>query len=673
LASWTIETTGHRGEVKSVRYSPDGKWIASCADDETVRIWDAKTNLCKHILVGGSGGVAWSPDSKYVASGGPERTIRIWDPVAGRLVKTMGGMPELPYKVAFLDWSPDGKLLAVMGGHPTIWDVESGTLLHTLSGRPESTGTRATQLEWSPDGAILAFVASEGGYDSGSVRRWVRESNEYLDDLEQPQVVEVSWSPDGQHIISSDPNWKNQTSTYIWHHGTGQLVQRIEGRMHRPSPDGRLIATANGGKIQLYDAASFQVVQEMSADDDQGVCSLCWSPDSKRLTVGTYLGNLKTWNVDSGTLVMENSGHRGAIGRTVWSPDGTRLALVGRGIHIVDVATGEPLCRLNGGDRMAWSPDGKKVVSSSGFVSKKVVVWNAATGDSLWSVDTDGRHAVAWSSDGRWIATNGEEGVNVHDAVSGDSVRTCKFEQGEVYELSWSPNGKMLAGRDKDNITLWDSSSTQILRTIETRHNSACEAFAWSPDSTMLATLGNLGDIRLWAVETGKLLQTKQKLLSVGQNPSSVVWSDDGLGLQVGAGDLVAHWDMSSGSVRTVKALTGGPFSPDGAFVTHVSRWLSVFISDADTGIRSGTVAVLNENQPLSLSAAGHYRTSSIAARKIVYIVQTDSGQQLTLAPAEFEKQYGWKNDPGKVNLLMPGGSPAANETSTAEEPNEPK
>ena len=38
------------------------------------------------------------------------------------------------------------------------------------------------------------------------------------------------------------------------------------------------------------------------------------------------------------------------------------------------------------------------------------------------------------------------------------------------------------------------------------------------------------------------------------------------------------------------------------------------------------------------------------AEREIVYVVETDKGQE-TLTPAEMEKRYGWKNDPGKVRL----------------------
>jgi hypothetical protein len=53
----------------------------------------------------------------------------------------------------------------------------------------------------------------------------------------------------------------------------------------------------------------------------------------------------------------------------------------------------------------------------------------------------------------------------------------------------------------------------------------------------------------------------------------------------------------------------------------------------------------------LAVSPDGHFKGSEGISDKLIYIVQTDDGVQHTLTPAEFANQYGWKNDPKKVQL----------------------
>ena len=50
----------------------------------------------------------------------------------------------------------------------------------------------------------------------------------------------------------------------------------------------------------------------------------------------------------------------------------------------------------------------------------------------------------------------------------------------------------------------------------------------------------------------------------------------------------------------------------------------------------------------IAISSDGHYAADFDAEKEIVYVVQTDQGQE-TLTPEEFSKRYGWKNDPSKV------------------------
>ncbi|KAK4140202.1 putative HET containing-domain vegetative incompatibility protein [Dichotomopilus funicola] len=78
---------GHSGWVQSVAFSPDGSRIASGSNDQTIRIWDAKSGKEVRKLEGHSDrvrSVAFSPDGSRIASGSDDQTIRIWDAKSGK-------------------------------------------------------------------------------------------------------------------------------------------------------------------------------------------------------------------------------------------------------------------------------------------------------------------------------------------------------------------------------------------------------------------------------------------------------------------------------------------------------------------------------------------------------------------------------------------------------------
>ena len=73
---------GHTAEVRQAMYSPDGCFIASGSEDNTIRIWDARTGRSELEQTEGHKNivtqVAYSPDGQFIASCSSDTTIRIW-------------------------------------------------------------------------------------------------------------------------------------------------------------------------------------------------------------------------------------------------------------------------------------------------------------------------------------------------------------------------------------------------------------------------------------------------------------------------------------------------------------------------------------------------------------------------------------------------------------------
>ena len=109
--------------------SPDGNLLASVKGwsgltDKTVNLWDLSTSQLKVELKGHSGKVrslAFSPNGKYLASGGGDSTARIWDAASGKEIAQI----KLKDEVFGLAFGPESKTLVVGGrmADVSLWDL----------------------------------------------------------------------------------------------------------------------------------------------------------------------------------------------------------------------------------------------------------------------------------------------------------------------------------------------------------------------------------------------------------------------------------------------------------------------------------------------------------------------------------------------------------------------
>ncbi|MFM6910427.1 MAG: WD40 repeat domain-containing protein, partial [Dolichospermum sp.] len=111
------------GWVIAVKFSPDGKKVASCGGDG-VKIWSIENVECLKTLPEqqtGAFSIDFSPDGTKLVSGSPDTTIKIWDVETGKLSQSLPGLNKLTSSVSV---SPNGKLLANSNGGVTYRDKE---------------------------------------------------------------------------------------------------------------------------------------------------------------------------------------------------------------------------------------------------------------------------------------------------------------------------------------------------------------------------------------------------------------------------------------------------------------------------------------------------------------------------------------------------------------------
>jgi len=188
----------HSDKVNSAAFSPDGKTLATCSADHTVKLLGAKTWEVRFTLKGHTDAVsslAFSPDGTILASAGWDKSVRLWNPATGKELDSKGVHPE---EVRALAFSPDGKQLATgcADWKIRLWDVETMNETGVLSGHKGAVYC----LAFSPDGKVLA-----SGSGDQTVKLWNISTGKKPRTLRshESRITAIAYTPDGRILVSS--------------------------------------------------------------------------------------------------------------------------------------------------------------------------------------------------------------------------------------------------------------------------------------------------------------------------------------------------------------------------------------------------------------------------------------------------------------------------------------
>lgn len=109
---------GHQALINDVKFSPDGRLLASASFDKSIKVWNGKDGKFLHSLRGHVASVyqiSWSADSRLLVSASEDSTIKLWR--SGKLLLDLPGHLDQVYAV---DWSPDGQCVATGSKDKTL-------------------------------------------------------------------------------------------------------------------------------------------------------------------------------------------------------------------------------------------------------------------------------------------------------------------------------------------------------------------------------------------------------------------------------------------------------------------------------------------------------------------------------------------------------------------------
>ena len=386
--------------------------------------------------------VDFSPDGGRLASASyKEKSTRLWNTATGELVSVLEGITPR--------FSPDGSLLLTLNGKDIkLWEADTGRLKFTLTGH---TGN-LTDACFSPDGSRIAT-----GSNDGTARVWKTLDGQLVTTLIVRRVkklpryriisralpvilyVYVKFSPDGRKVLTN--TYFAESPAKLWDAETGTLLAELGGHTMEVgfetktggvwgtsfSPDGKFIVTESNRRVRLWNTAGGKLVEEF-----EPTFTTAFSPDSKWLGFianekDAGLLNLETFKLQPTAGIVTNF-----LNQLAFSPDG-KTYVIGSGDNdyhatLIDVVTGRVRAKIP--LKVKWGFD---------FVSE-------------YQKDVD---LLSFHPSNQILMGASHQSVSFWDALTGRLI----VEKAEARDpAEFSRNGELLVttAKDKKTVLLWE-------------------------------------------------------------------------------------------------------------------------------------------------------------------------------------------------------------------------
>ncbi len=521
-------------EVNFACYSPDGKMIAAAENGAQVRLWDAadgrllSTWACAELQ--DINCLAWSGDGRHLAAAGsPGALLAVWDQETGPCQTIPIGHTD---EINRLVYSPDGRLLTTASSDETVivWDLEQNKPLARLE--PEQT--HVTCVQFSPDGQYLATSGVKGTVKIWTVTDWSLAATY---ETNSERVDAVVFSPHnpvvafGDHFgIVREWDWKLDRVSRAIDSGQGRILSLAY------SPAANTLATAaRDGSVCIWDFTG----QELVGDLPSGFFSksVTFSADSGRLISANYEGRIAIFDMQKRTTETLSHTMPNPIGGTTLMGPHT-VATLAHDFGTVygwDLAAQvEPSTFAASQEQIAYTlvtPDGTLLLTGDNAEPSLVRLWDAVSGRQLAILGEDQFHinCMACTRSGDIAASASSDNIRLWDLRGRKLLRT--LDTNRALAIAFSSDGRTLASAgDEHQVRFWDTDTGQPSRLVLS-HVFRVKSLAFCPDEPLLATGDEAGFVRLWCLPSG------EELMVLGQLRDQVdclAFSPDGCWLAAG-------------------------------------------------------------------------------------------------------------------------------------------
>jgi len=540
-----VHRTNHT--LSLVAFSPDGRRLLTADASAPVRLWDGLSGQPLGAPMQHGGWIRWagfSPDGGRVLTAGSDGQARFWDAATG---EPAGLALVLGQEICAVAFNSQGTRVLAGGqeGLAHIWDATTGTRV----GLPLGHSRRVACAEFNPAGTSVVTASHDG-----TARVWNAVTGQPITPTLQhdASVLHAAFSPDGLRVVTAC----DDHAARVWDAATGRLLfpPLWHGNIVKRAvfgPDGRQVLTASAdGTARLWDLNPRAFTSAPLAD--AGPLKHAWfTRDFRVITVGDDHA-VQVWDAATGNAVSPRLPFKERCACAALSPDGGRLVTGGQDdrVRVWQVSSGEmtgDFARRENVRFVAWRPDGRAVVSTSGSAVHAAQIWDADSGAPLappLAHSLAVNHAV-FSPDGQRLATaSNDKTARVWDARTGQPVTPSLQHAEAVKRVEFSPDGLRVATASRDGTArIWDAATGQEL-TPPLRHGNWVNEVTFSPDGRRVMTTSDDGTARVWDAGTGVPLCAPLRLPGGLWGPH---FSRDGRRVLANDGLAAQVWDAQTG------------------------------------------------------------------------------------------------------------------------------
>jgi len=478
--------------------SPDSSLLASAQGGHVIRLWKTTARQQLAVLSGHRGevrAISFSADGKILASGSLDSTIILWNSGTGEQIRQMTDSRNKI--VRSLSFSRDGaKLASTSGDDILIWDLHTGAITVALRGYQ---GT-VLSIQFSPDGKSLVSTARPLTLLLWNLRDDAAEASSIVLDR---STHAAAFSPDGLYIASVS----SSSNIYIWDAGNSQetasqplTTQHDTVTSVAISPDGSFIALGlRSEAVAVWDTRTGQQRFQPLIGDSR---VMAISPNGQLLALGlNLLSTVRLYNAMTGVMVRDlNHEPNGSIRAVAFGPDTLWTAAdtsFGNVVRLWTTATGQlsktvPLFLNLKVDTFTFTPNGRLLAAGDhhGYIH----VWQIETRQPAYKPLKTGTHRenslrISFSPTSAHIVSGGYDKVgNVWDLSSGQRTLVLSGHTTTIQSIAYSPNGQFIViGALDSTFRMWSAETGILLATASTHAYLAAATFTLGGQCIMVS------------------------------------------------------------------------------------------------------------------------------------------------------------------------------------------